>query len=159
MYDLDTTIEFARPSDAREIAELSREYVEFGLGWRYTPEKITSLLKSNTKNVVVARRGDKLMGFGIMSYSSESANLDLLAVKRRYRRRGVARKIVTWLIEVARSADIHSIYVQVRKLNHGAVRFYTKLGFNKIDELPGYYSGRETAVIFCKALRPVFCAT
>jgi len=159
MLNLDATIEFAQPSDAREIAELSREYIEYGLGWRYTPEKVASLITGKTKNVVVARRGHELMGFGIMTYRDESANLDLLAVKRGYRRRGVARQIVTWLIEVALSAGIHSVYVQVRELNHGAIEFYRKLGFHKIDEMPGYYSGEETGIIFCRSLRPMFGAT
>jgi ribosomal-protein-alanine N-acetyltransferase len=159
MFDLDATIEFAKPSDAREIAELSREYVEFGLGWRYTPQKVASLLQRQSKNVVVARRGEKLMGFGIMTYRNDSANLDLLAVKRRYRRRGVARQIVTWLVDVAVAAGMHSVFVQVRKINDGAINFYRKLGFYKIEEMPGYYHGEETGVIFCKSLRPVFRAT
>jgi ribosomal-protein-alanine N-acetyltransferase len=93
-----------------------------------------------------------------MTYRDESANLDLLAVKRRCRRRGVARRIVTWLIEVAHSAGAHSVYVQVRKLNHGAIGFYKELGFHQIEELPGYYGGEETGVIFCKSLRPIFGA-
>ena len=159
MLDLDVTIDFARPCEAEEIALLSREYIEFGLGWRYTPEKVTSLIHKETKNVVVAHHGEKLVGFGIMTYGNETANLDLLAVKRRCRRRGVARKIVLWLIEVAKAADMHTVYVQVRKLNSGAVNFYYKLGFAEIDEIPGYYRGEETAVIFCKALRPVFDVT
>lgn len=116
-------------------------------------------MENTSKNVVVARNNKKLLGFGIMTYRNNDANLDLLAVKQNYRRRGVARNIVEWLIEVAMEAGVHSVYVQVRKLNRGAVEFYRKLSFQKIDELAGYYEGKETGVIFCKTLRPVFTAT
>ncbi len=111
------------------------------------------------KNIIVARNDEKLLGFGIMTYRNNDANLDLLAVKQNYRRRGVARSIVEWLIEVALEAGVHSVYVQVRKLNTGAVEFYRKLSFEQIDEFAGYYQGKETGVIFCKTLRPVFTAT
>jgi ribosomal-protein-alanine N-acetyltransferase len=159
MFRLNVTIEFATASDANEIGNLSREYVEFGLGWNYTPDKIRTLIKSSTKNVVVARRGEKLAGFGIMTYRDENANLDLLAVKRLYRRRGIGRQIVEWLGDVANTAGIQNIFVQVRKLNIGAIKFYRKLGFHEIDEKGGYYKRQETGVIMCKTIRPVFNAT
>lgn len=113
-------------------------------------------MESNSKNIVVARNNEMLLGFGIMTYRDDEANLDLLAVKQNFRRMGVARNIVGWLSEVAIVAGIHSVYVQVRKLNISAVEFYQNIGFRKIDEVAGYYQGKEAAVIFCKTLRPVF---
>jgi ribosomal-protein-alanine N-acetyltransferase len=111
------------------------------------------------KNVVVARLGDKLLGFGIMSYDNDNANLDLLAVKTGYRRQGVGRQIVEWLVQVAGAAGAHSVYVQVRKLNLRAIEFYRGLNFYEIEEMAGYYRGQESGVILCKSLRPVFTAT
>ena len=159
MFTLNPTIEFAKASDAREISVLSRDHIEYGLSRRYTPERIRRLLESKSKNIVVARNNETLLGFGIMTYRDDEANLDLLAVKQNYRRMGVARNIVEWLLEVAIVAGIHSVYVQVRKLNISAVEFYHNLGFQKIDEVAGYYQGKEAAVIFCKTLRPVFAGT
>lgn len=153
MFSINATFEFATSSDATEIGELSKKYVEYDLGWRYTPERLTGLLKDKATNVVVARTGSTLAGFGIMTYAEQNANLDLLAVKVRYRRRGVGRQVVTWLEEVARTAGILNVYVQVRKLNRGAIKFYTKCGFQVIDELGGYYGGTETGVIMCKSIR------
>jgi ribosomal-protein-alanine N-acetyltransferase len=152
-------IEFAAKSDANEIGTLSQEYIEYGLGWSYTPRKIRSLISDGAKNVVVARDRGKLAGFGIMTYREENANLDLLAVKARYRRNGVGTQIVEWLEEVATTAGIQNVFVQVRETNHGAIMFYKKLNFHKIDEHTGYYKGQETGVIMCKAIRPIFNAT
>lgn len=154
-----TTVEFAKVSDVIEIGNLSKKYIEHNLGWKYTPEKLKKLIKNKTKNVVVARKGNKLVGFGIMTYHEEQANLDLLAVKMIYRRRGIGKQIVKWLEEVALTAGIFNIFVQARKINNGAVKFYKKLGFEIIDEKSGYYRGHETGVIMSKNIRKMINAT
>ena len=147
------TIEFASLADVVEIGELSRKYIEYDLGWDYTPEKITRLIKSDNKNVVVAREDNQLVGFGIMTYHENQANLDLLAVKIRYRYRGIGRQILQWLEKGALTAGIFTVYVQVREINTGAIKFYKKLGYKIIDERRGYYRGQETAVIMSKDIR------
>lgn len=152
MLSLNVTVEFAVPSDVAEMAELSRKYIEYDLGWRYTPGRVNELLKDPEKNVVVARIDNRLAGFGIMTYAEQIANLDLLAVKLRYRRRGVGKRIVVWLEEVAQTAGLSNVYVQVRKINRGAIEFYARCGFQVIDELSGYYSASETGVIMCKGI-------
>jgi len=146
-------IEFASFLDVIEIAELSKKYIEYDLGWSYTPDKLKQTIKNEVKNVVVARKGHKLIGFGIMTYYEHQANLDLLAVKTIYRRQGVARQIVKWLEDVALTAGIYNIFVQVRKRNSGAIKFYKKLSFQIIDEKSGYYQGRETGVIMSRNIR------
>ena len=143
-------IEFASTGDAREIADLSRNSIEQGLSWRYTAAEISKAIACRTKNVVVARRGKRLAGFGIMNYGEEHANLDLLAVKWRYRRNGIGTKIVRWLEDVANTAGIFHHYVQVRKTNTGALRFYAQLGYEVIDIVPKFYQLSETAVILYK---------
>jgi len=159
MSENKTTIEFAKVSDVAEIGNLSRKYIEHDLGWKYTPEKLKKLIKNRSINVVVARKGNKLVGFGIMTYHEEQANLDLLAVKMIYRRRGKGRQILKWLEEVALTAGIFIIFVQVRKINNGAINFYKKLGYEIIDEKSGYYRGQETGVIMSKNIRQMINAT
>lgn len=147
------TIEFASLADAVEIGELSRRYIEYDLGWDYTPEKISRLIRHEAKNVVVAREGQQLAGFGIMTYREEQANLDLLAVKLRYRYQGIGSQLVAWLEKVALTAGIFTIHVQVRQVNSGAIKFYRKLGYKIVAEHHGYYRGLETAVIMSKDIR------
>ena len=88
-----------------------------------------------------------------MTYHEEQANLDLLAVKIRYRYRGIGRQLVQWLEKVALTAGIFTIYVQVREINTGAIKFYKKLGYKIVDEHRGYYRGQESAVIMSKDIR------
>ncbi len=152
------TIGLATPADACEIAVLSRRCIEQGLRWRYTPALVRRLLRKRSANVIVARDRHHFAGFGIMSYGEHCANLDLLAVPAAYRRRGVGRQIIAWLEKVALTAGIASIFVQVRTRNRSAIRFYRRLGFVDVDEAPGYYQGRESAVILGKAIRPAIDA-
>lgn len=149
-------IEFAAAADAAEISALSRKYIEYDLRRVYTPARIRASIRSPAKNVVVARCDRKLIGFGIMTYGRNIANLDLLAVKRSCRRRGVAARLVTWLEKVAVTAGIQQVFIQVRQRNTRAIHFYQKLGFIVVDEIPGYYQGRETAVVMGKNIRPIF---
>lgn len=152
-------IEFATLSDAAEIGVMSKNEIEYGLGWKYTPERIVKLLADRAKNVVVARVESKLVGFGIMTYHEEQANLDLLAVKRNFRRLMIGTQIVQWLEKVAMTAGTFNILVQVRAGNTGAIAFYERLGFAVLDEKKGYYRGVETGLIMAKSLRRNFNAT
>ena len=153
MYSTNTMIEFARISDLVEIGDISRKYIEHDLAWNYTPEKLARLLKSDKKNLVVARSGTQLVGFGMMTYYAEHANLDLLAVKFRHRYQGIGRQLVEWLEKVALTAGTFTVYVQVRKMNAGALKFYHTLGYTIIGERQGYYQGQEAGIMLAKNLR------
>ena len=155
MLAIDTSIEFARIADATAISELSRRHIEYRLQQRYTAPMIRRLIRHKAKNVVVVRKKKALIGFGIMSYGDDSANLDLLAIASGYRRRGVGRQVVEWLEKVALTAGIVNVFVQVRQSNRGAIRFYRKLGYQAVDEIKGYYQGREAAVIMGKSIRKI----
>ena len=152
-------IEFASYADAAEIGMISKSDIEHGLGWKYTPERIVKLIGDNSKNVVVARVESKLAGFGIMTYYDDQANLDLLAVKQRFRRMKIGTQLVQWLVDVAMTAGASNIFVQVRKRNAGAVAFYQGLGFVVLEEKSGYYNGVEAGLILAKSLRPMFNGT
>ena len=148
-----TRIEFARTADIAAIARLSRDEIEHGLGWRYTPRHLAWLLRHKQKNVVAAHIDDTLAGFGIMTYHQHQANLDLLAVKVQFRHNRIGTHLVAWLSKVALMAGIYNVYVQVRATNGIALAFYCDLGFQQLDVLPGYYNGVESAVIMARSLR------
>lgn len=154
-----TLIEFARFSDVAEISRISRDEVEYGLGWIYTPQRLSKLIRHNSKNVVVARADQNLVGFGIMTYHKDQVNLDLLAVKEKYRRMKMGTQIVLWLEKVAITAGSFNIFVQVREINTGAIAFYEKLGFLKLEKIEGFYEGVENGVVMAKLLRPMINVT
>lgn len=141
-----TEIRLAKVRDAAHLAVMSRDLVEHGLGWSWTAPRIARHVRSPESVVLVAECDARIAGFAIMRFGDEEAHLDLLAVKPRYRRLGIARWLVEWLEQSALVAGVSVIYLEVRAGNSGALSFYEKLGFQPVKRLPGYYSGRESAV-------------
>ena len=55
-----------------------------------------------------------------MEFDLESAHLNLLAVDPIFRRRGIARSLLSWLEKSAKTAGILEITLEVRTMNTGA---------------------------------------
>lgn len=150
---LPVTFQLARLDDAPWIARLSRDSVEYGLPWRWTPERVARFIRHRDCNGVTAWQGRRPAGFALMEYHTEYAHLNLLAVDPRNRRLGVGRRLVEWLETTARVAGLRFIRLEVRADNRGARAFYRALGYGERWTIPGYYSGRETAVCLTRDLR------
>jgi len=80
------SVALARKSDVVEIALMSRDLIEHGLRWSWTPSRVAASVRSSNTIVVVARAGERIAGFGIMRYGDDEAHLDLLGVGQAYRR-------------------------------------------------------------------------
>ena len=136
------SIRFATRADALGIAEMSRDFIEHGLGWSWTRERILRSLRHRDTNAIVAVREADRAGFGIMKYGDEEAHLLLLAVKPSHRRCGVGSAMV---------AGVGRITLEARASNDAARAFYLRHGYTQAQLLPGYYGGRETSVRMVKA--------
>ena len=140
-------------SDASAIAAMSRDFIEAGLGWQYRSERVRRLIDDPETVTLVARDGDPMIGFAVMTFGDERAHLVLLAVRPACQRRGIARQMARWLLASATTAGIASVHVELRAQNEAAYAFYRALGFAETLRLPGYYRGRETAIRMMRLLR------
>jgi ribosomal protein S18 acetylase RimI-like enzyme len=148
----DAQIRIARPSDAQAIAEMSRDLIEHGLGWRWTPSRIRAALQDREINVAVAWEGHVLAGFGVMKYRDDEAELFLLAVRPTHRRKGIGRALVVWLEEAALTAGLGVVYLEARKSNRGARSFYRALEYSEVQKVCGRYLGVEDGIRLAKDL-------
>jgi ribosomal-protein-alanine N-acetyltransferase len=144
-------IRLAVPTDAVRIAAMSRDYVEDGLRWGWTPARVAHSIRNRATNVAVAECGKELAGFGIMKYRDDDAHLLLFAVKPEYRRRRVGSGLLDWLESTAVTAGIELIFLETRMTNTAAREFYAARGYRELAALPRYY-GREDAVRIGKDL-------
>lgn len=66
----------------------------------------------------------------------------ILLVLPRYRRLGLASKMLKWLTAEARKSGggLKALRLHVQKSNEAAVAFYKRHGFVVVEELPGYYT-------------------
>ena len=144
---------FAHPDDAQALAFMARDLVEAGLGWTYRKERIGAFIADPEAIALVARRLDQRAGFAVMTFGEQRAHLVLMAVHPAWQRRGVGRRMLTWLIESAMVAGVSTVGVEMRADNRPAYGLYRALGFEEISRVPRYYAGRETAVRMVRVLR------
>jgi ribosomal-protein-alanine N-acetyltransferase len=149
----ESEIILARTQDARQIALMSKELVEFGLGWRWTPRRVVSSIRDPDQNVAIVRQGDRVIAFGIMQYGFDDAHLLLFAVQADRRREKMGSRVLRWLEETAIVAGAGAIYLETRVSNRGGRRFYQAHGYEELGLVPGYYSGQESAVRMIRRLR------
>jgi len=140
------TLGLARAADAREIAEMSRDLIEHGLTWSWTPARVQHFISGAESSVVVARRERHVAAFAIMHFGDDVAHLNLLAVAPEHRRQGLGRQLVSWLTATAVEAGVFRINLELRKCNDSARIFYECLGFDRLGIVQGYYQGREAAL-------------
>ena len=144
-------IRLAEPRDAQAIGLMSRDFIEAGLGWKYDAPRVLRAIRDRETLVVVACESAKsagdsrgaIAGFAVIEFGDERAHLVLLAVRPVHRRRGIARRMVGWLIESALTAGIESVHLELRAGNDAAQRFYRAMGFFETVLVPGYYRGAE----------------
>jgi len=146
------TIRLATMRDARAIAEMSRDEIEAGLAWSWTPERVRRSIRDRSTNVAVAQEARRIVGFGIMHYGDERAHLSLLAVKPSMRGHGVGGQLLDWLEKSARIAGMEAIELEARADNLGALAFYGLRGYERYAVKHGYYQGRIDAYAISKKL-------
>jgi ribosomal-protein-alanine N-acetyltransferase len=145
MTSSELSLELARPADAGTIADMSRDLIEYGLRSRWTAKRVAASIREPNVNVLVARIHEHTAGFAIMRYGDHIAHLDLLGVAPQHQRLGVGRQLLEWLERCAVVAGVLRVVLEVRAGNQGAQRFYQRLGYRTLVQLPGYYQGIEAA--------------
>ena len=139
-------IRLARCGDTVRIAEMSRDIIEFGLGWSWTPMRLIKEIDEKNSNVIVTLEGNQVIGFAVMRYLDGEARLNLFGVHPNHRRKGVGTRMIKWLEKTALVNGNGVVYLEVRSRNQTAREFYRCLGYKEIQHIPGYYKQRETAV-------------
>lgn len=147
------TLGLAAPANVATIAAMSRELIEEGLPWSWTPARVARNLAQADTVVLTARSNQHLAGFAIMQFGEERAHLSLLGVRPDYQRQGVGRRMLEWLTASALTAGIASIHLELRETNLGARRFYLAQGYAETARIAGYYGGIETAVRMLREIR------
>lgn len=148
-----TEVALAHVNDAFKIATMSREIIEQGLQWSWTPERVGRCILAPDTNVITAKIDSDLIGFGIMFYGNTKAHLNLLGVEAGWRSNGVGHRILDWLEMCARTAGLECCQLELRESNHRARKFYTNRGYTEIERVCGYYQQQENAIRMSRSLK------
>jgi [ribosomal protein S18]-alanine N-acetyltransferase len=93
----------------------------------------------------------EVAGYGIMSYGAGEAHILNVCIRMDLRGAGVGRRLMDFLLERARSAQMEDVFLEVRPSNPTAIRLYERLGFTRVGVRKGYYqaaAGREDAWVY-----------
>jgi len=84
---------------------------------------------------------EKILGYIIFS---RDGHIISIAVHLQHRRKGIG----TYLLRRAmKTPRLRKVWAEVRKSNHGAQAFYSKMGFQIEGVIPNYYGNEDALVI------------
>jgi len=98
----------------------------------------------------VFERANEIAGYAVLMPVLEEVQLLDIGIARPFQRKGLGRKLLEELLELACTQKFESVILEVRVTNIAANALYKSVGFNKIGLRRGYYpgpNGREDAVI------------
>jgi ribosomal-protein-alanine N-acetyltransferase len=101
--------------------------------------------------------GGELTGYGIMSVGAGEAHILNVCIREEFRCRGLARKLLQYLLERALASGMQEAFLEVRPSNTTAARLYHSMGFEQVGVRRGYYQatvGREDAAVLRRVLSP-----
>lgn len=116
---------------------------EFGEAW--TEAQCAGVLGMPGCWLLIARDADEPAGFALLRSAPGEAELLLIAVRPRFRRRGIAAALLDRAATDATTAGIESLHLEVRDGNP-ALELYRAAGFVQVGRRPAYYRGRTGKV-------------
>ena len=138
-------------ADLREVIAIENRAYEFS----WTEGIFRDCIRVGYHCQVLETSHGFIQTYGVMSAAADEAHILNLCVRPELRGRGLSRHILGHLLELARTVEVQTVFLEVRPTNTAAVRLYSSTGFCEIGLRPGYYpaaSGREDALVMAKEL-------
>jgi len=108
---------------------------------RWTAKQVLSELERTASTIYLASARGHICGLAIVMRAADEADLLLMAVHPRFRRQGVARKLLDSLTVKLRKSGVIKLSLEVRSTNSSAIRLYQQTGFEMTSVRKGYYRG------------------
>ena len=105
---------------------------------------------------LVLKEGMKVIGFAILSVSTEESHLLNIGLTASKRGQGLGKELLQKIIMAAEVMGSKKIFLEVRISNVIAIDLYKTSGFKEIGLRKNYYrikEGREDAILMSKSLK------
>jgi [ribosomal protein S18]-alanine N-acetyltransferase len=117
---------------------------------------ILETIQHETARAFVAEGGGEPIGYVMARISGEEAEILNLAVLPSYRRKGIARCLLSEALGSLVAAGVREAYLEVRQSNQEAIGLYQSLGFRPVGLRPDYYRNpREDALVLRARVVPM----
>lgn len=134
-----------RPEDLHDVSTLETLAYEFP----WSPGVFRDCLKAAYPCWVLCV-DDAFSGYGILSMGAGEAHLLNICVASEQRGKGLGRRFLLRLLDIARWNAAERLFLEVRPSNPLARQLYESVGFIEIGRRPRYYpatEGREEAIV------------
>lgn len=129
--------------DLFEVAEIER--LCFFEPWS---QKSLELLLRDGNFGVVATQDGRVVGYAGVISAKPEGEITNVATHPDFRRKGIGEGILEYLKALARTKEIDSLYLEVRRSNEAARALYEKAGFVVVGERKGFYKNpKEDAIL------------
>ena len=129
-------VRIAKRSDLDDIYELDVQ--TFAMPW--SKEALSyDILENDNAFVIVAEYEGEFAGYADIWTVLDEADLNSIAVRVDFRRKGIGDAIMLAMIEMLSANGVATINLEVRVSNMPAIKLYKKYGFNECGVRPGYY--------------------
>jgi len=125
----------------------------FDDGW--SEAAMTEILAMPGSFGALAQVGDEPVGVVIALAVEPDAEILTLGVLPQFRRRGIARRLLTWVIDRLDDVACQRLLLEVAEDNLAARTLYGKFGFEQVGCRPSYYrrsAGAKAAIVLARTL-------
>lgn len=130
-------VDAMRLDDVAAVHEI--EQLSFRTPWpAYAFEQ--ELKGNRLARYVVARAGDRLVGFAGIWMMVDEAHVTTFGVHPDWRRQGIGRQLLLSLCDVSIAIRARRMTLEVRESNRGAQVLYAAFGFEVLGRRRAYYS-------------------
>jgi len=130
------------PSDIDKIVEIEKASFKQGA---YSKRRLENLSKKHPNDFLVAKLADKTVGYVIAYNKAGAIDFDSLAVDKKYRKLGIGKKLVSFMLNRFKKKGLKKASLEVRSSNKKAASFFQNLGFKITKVIKSYYRDGEDA--------------
>ena len=113
----------------------------------WSGQNFLAVLASGISKLFVYEADQKIIGYAVVTVIFDEARLDNLAVSSRHRKKGIGKRLATYILQYLKNIGIHKVTLEVRKSNTSAINLYRSLGFVTEGVRKKYYKNQEDAYI------------
>ena len=141
-----------RLAEIKDIDNLYQlENSTFVSPWTYSQFEY-EIKENSFSKLLIIEENEELIGYIDYWIIFDQATINKICIKEKYRRNGLAQKLLDMCFEDIKENECMVITLEVRKSNEKAIKLYQKNGFDIVLTKPQYYSDGEDAYYMVKGV-------
>lgn len=137
-------IKLAELANATEIAQIEQS-LQGSHAW--SEKQVRDAFTDNAVILVAvdSSNPNKVVGYALVQYVLDEAELHIVGVERVYQRRGIAKKLLDELMNQLKKKQVNQLFLEVRESNIAAILLYESFCFVQLGRRKDYYAVESTS--------------